>query len=579
MLDPEARAKSQAGGGDLRRRLGSLLARTFGSLPSRIVVSVFAAALITSLVVSFVATRSLETFLREKIDEKFPSLLNATRQRIELYYAQRQLDVETFARSAVVTASCSRLSGPQAGASRTELETYLSYVLERFPQYEALFVLDPAGRTLLWVGDQVELPAAMRQRAARVPTPTLGEISEVGGRRIQLVSAPVQNAREERIASLHALVQLGAVDQLLATEAAGGNLEIFVADRDGRRLLTAPGAARGDTRDLPRPSAAAVADYTGPDGLRRVGSAMQLERFGWTLVVEQPYQDAFAPAVGAVREQMLVNLCIVLGFSLVAFQLARSIVRPIQALSHAARRIAAGETDVLVDGAAGADEIGVLARAFNDMSARLRRNQLALEESRLEVEDANARLIAQNNELQRVNEVFQQLSITDDLTKLHNHRFFHEHLPREMKRASRTGEPLALIVIDLDDFKRLNDRFGHAAGDAVLSQVAVVMSGVIREMDLLARYGGEEFALLASRTPLDGAVALAEKIRLAISQARFTASSPEGPIEIQVTASLGVAAFRGDEKAFFNDADRALYRAKALGKDCVVVAEAAGSPG
>jgi diguanylate cyclase (GGDEF)-like protein len=95
-------------------------------------------------------------------------------------------------------------------------------------------------------------------------------------------------------------------------------------------------------------------------------------------------------------------------------------------------------------------------------------------------------------------------------------------------------------------------------------------------MDLLARYGGEEFALLASRTPLDGAVALAEKIRVAISHARFTASTPEGMVPLQVTASLGVAAFRGDEKAFFNDADKALYRAKALGKDCVVVAEARG---
>jgi diguanylate cyclase (GGDEF)-like protein len=574
MLDPDARAKSQAGGGVLRPRRGSLLARTFGSLPSRIVVSVFAAALITSLVVSFVATRSIESFLREKIDEKFPALLTATRQRLELYYAQRQLDVETFARSAVVTASCSRLRGPESGASRTELRTYLSYVLERFPQYEALFVLDPAGRTLLWIGDQVELPAKLRAQAARIPGPALGEISEVGGRRVQLVSAPVLDAREERIASLHALVQVGAVDQLLLAEDAGENLEVFVAAGDGRMLLTAKGVAHDGTRSGAIPTAETVADYTGSDGVHRIGSATHLERFGWTIVVEQPYEDAFAPAVGAVREQMLLNLGIVLGFSLVAFQLARSIVRPILALSEAARRIAAGETDVVVDGTAGADEIGVLARAFNDMSARLRSNQQALEESRLEVEDANARLIAQNSELQRVNEVFQQLSITDDLTKLHNHRFFHEHLPREMKRAARTGEPLALIVIDLDDFKRLNDRFGHAAGDAVLHQVAVVMSGVVREMDLLARYGGEEFALLASRTSLDGAVALAEKIRIAISHARFTANTPEGPVQLQVTASLGVAAFRGNEKGFFNDADRALYRAKSLGKDCVVVADA-----
>jgi diguanylate cyclase (GGDEF)-like protein len=113
----------------------------------------------------------------------------------------------------------------------------------------------------------------------------------------------------------------------------------------------------------------------------------------------------------------------------------------------------------------------------------------------------------------------------------------------------------------------------------VLKQVAVVMSGGVREMDLLARYGGEEFALLASQTTLEGAVALAEKLRLAISHARYSVITPDGPIEIEVTASLGVAAFHGDEKAFFNDADRALYRAKALGKDCVMVADAGAGTG
>jgi diguanylate cyclase (GGDEF)-like protein len=576
MPDPDAREQTQGWGAELRRWLGSLYSRPFRSLPARIVTAVFSAALITSLVVSFISTGSIESFLREKIDEKFPAVLEGTRQRLDLYYAQRQLDVETFARSAVVTASCIGLSGPRANASRAELRTYLAYVLERFPQYEALFVLDSPGRTLLWIGDEIEISRTLRERAARITEPTLGGMEFVRGRRVQLVSAPVLNARDERIASLHAVIQVGAVEQLLHAEDAGQNLEIFVAGSDGATLLAAPDATRRHPYGRPLPTATAapaVEDYSDPDGGHRVGSAVHFGRFGWTIVVEQPYDDAFAPAVSTVREQMLLNLGIVLGFSLVAFQLARSIVRPILALSDAALRIATGETDVLVAGRAGADEIGVLTRAFNEMSARLRRNQLALEESRLEVEDANARLIAQNNELQRVNEVFQQLSITDDLTKLHNHRFFHEHLPREMKRAERTGEPLALIVIDLDDFKRLNDRFGHAVGDAVLHQVAVVMSGVVREMDLLARYGGEEFALLASRTPLDGAVALAEKIRLAISHARFSVMNVDGPVQIQVTASIGVAPFRGDEKAFFNDADRALYRAKALGKDCVVVAD------
>ena len=577
MPDPEVSEQALGRVAELRARLGALLLQPFRSLPARIVTSVFSAVLVTSLVVSWISTRSIESFLREKMDGNFPVLLHATSQRIDLYYAQRQLDVEIFARSAVVAANSARLSGPAAEASHTELRTYLTYVLEHFPQYEALFLLDPQGRNLLWVGAEIEIPAERRERAARVSGPTLGGIEWIGGRRVQLASVPVLNAREQRVASLHALIEIDAVEQLLQVDDAGPNLELSIVGSDGATLLAAPSASqpRHYTRPLP-PAAAApkVEEYTDAAGEHRVGSAARFDRFGWTLVVEQPYDDAFEPVVSTIREQLLLNFGIVLGFSLVAFQVARSIVRPILALSDAALRIAAGETDVMVAGSPAADEIGVLTRAFNEMSSRLRLNQLALEESRLEVEDANARLIAQNNELQRVNEIFQQLSITDDLTKLHNHRFFHDHLPREMKRAARTGEPLALIVIDLDDFKRLNDRFGHAVGDAVLKHVAVVMSGVVREMDLLARYGGEEFALLASQTTLEGAVALAEKLRLAISHARFPVRSGDGPIEIEVTASLGVAAFRGDQKAFFNDADQALYRAKSLGKDCVVVADA-----
>jgi diguanylate cyclase (GGDEF)-like protein len=196
-----------------------------------------------------------------------------------------------------------------------------------------------------------------------------------------------------------------------------------------------------------------------------------------------------------------------------------------------------------------------------------------LEENRVAIEDANVRLIAQNQELHRVNEVFLQLSITDDLTRLHNHRFFHDSLPREMKRSIRTGEPLSLILIDIDDFKKLNDRHGHSVGDSVLRQTAIVMNGEVRDLDLLARYGGEEFALLASHTTLEGAAALAEKLRLAVSEARFPVVTLEGPSVVSITVSIGVAQFRGDEKALFNDADRALYRAKDSGKDCVVLAD------
>jgi diguanylate cyclase (GGDEF)-like protein len=125
------------------------------------------------------------------------------------------------------------------------------------------------------------------------------------------------------------------------------------------------------------------------------------------------------------------------------------------------------------------------------------------------------------------------------------------------------------VLIDIDDFKRLNDRHGHAAGDGVLREVARAMATEVRETDFLARYGGEEFALLAPQTDLAGAVGLAEKLRAAVSRAEFFVDGDAGPTRLSVTVSIGVALFKGERQTLFNEADRALYRAKASGKDCV----------
>jgi diguanylate cyclase (GGDEF)-like protein len=160
--------------------------------------------------------------------------------------------------------------------------------------------------------------------------------------------------------------------------------------------------------------------------------------------------------------------------------------------------------------------------------------------------------------------------VTDELTGLPNHRSFRDSLSREIKRALRDESALALVLFDIDDFKSLNDTYGHAVGDAILARVAALMRAELREVDLLARYGGEEFALLAPGTSLDGAVAIAEKVRMAISRASFSVLSLEGPCSLRVTVSAGVALFDGDERRLFNAADRALYGAKSAGKDCVV---------
>jgi len=161
---------------------------------------------------------------------------------------------------------------------------------------------------------------------------------------------------------------------------------------------------------------------------------------------------------------------------------------------------------------------------------------------------------------------------TDALTGLANRRSFDDELALEWRRAERVGDSLALLLIDLDDFKSINDGLGHQAGDAVLRRVATILGSGARQVDLAARYGGEEFALLTPETDLLGATKLAERLRAAVEEA--TIVLPNGS-ELSVTASFGVAVKGELERAeqLVAAADEALYEAKRNGKNRVVTAD------
>jgi diguanylate cyclase (GGDEF)-like protein len=164
-----------------------------------------------------------------------------------------------------------------------------------------------------------------------------------------------------------------------------------------------------------------------------------------------------------------------------------------------------------------------------------------------------------------------RLAETDALTGLTNRRHFLELAARELARSRRYGSPMALVLVDLDHFKRVNDRYGHLAGDQVLTAAARALASGLREIDVIARHGGEEFAILLPETDLTGAREVAERSCRRLAE---TVTTVEGD-EVRITASMGVASVTGGAATLdelLGRADRAMYGAKRAGRDRVEVA-------
>jgi diguanylate cyclase (GGDEF)-like protein len=167
-----------------------------------------------------------------------------------------------------------------------------------------------------------------------------------------------------------------------------------------------------------------------------------------------------------------------------------------------------------------------------------------------------------------LHETVQRQAVTDELTGLFNHRRFQEVMTVEVERARRYGHELGLIMLDIDNFKQINDTYGHLQGDLVLREVARVLRQSSREIDEPARYGGEEMAVALPQTDLEGAYQFAERVRRRIEA--LALPQPDGGV-LKVTASFGAASLAAipgaDKDALVAAADAALYEAKRNGKN------------
>ncbi len=190
---------------------------------------------------------------------------------------------------------------------------------------------------------------------------------------------------------------------------------------------------------------------------------------------------------------------------------------------------------------------------------------------------AMLRIKTLQDQLRAAKSQLEKLSVTDGLTGLYNHRYFEERLHEEFRRSQRYSDPVALMMLDLDHFKNINDRYGHPFGDRVLRGTAELISTSIRDPDICARYGGEEFAIILPKAHLQGALTVAERIHRDMGQKTYAHEAVESgrarAVEVRVTASVGIAFFPSKDvnspESLVKFADDALYRAKREGRDAI----------
>lgn len=385
-------------------------------------------------------------------------------------------------------------------------------------------------------------------------------------------AAPLTDAQGRVVAVVGAHVNWEwgreVISLLRSSDARQLGVRVFVVDAVGQVILAPP-----DAPDAPPPPLLATPRVVpwddGTDYLSAsadVHPSARSNQLGWRVVVRQPAAVALAPAYEAQRLVWWSGLLVALLAAAVAWWAAGSLSRPLTAIHEAALRIGAGDTAVQLPAPDGASEVRGLGSALSGMMATLAAREASLREAN---ETLEARVAERTQALAQANAELNQLARRDALTGLPNRRAADERLDSELGRHRRNHQPLTLMGIDIDHFKRVNDRFGHAVGDKVLQQVGVLLQQTLRSTDFVARVGGEEFMVLLPETDADGGLQVAEKLRAAVEALVLPTV---GSVTISVGLTHRIHGHR-DAAAATHAADVALYAAKRGGRNRVVAFE------
>ena len=538
------------------------------SIRNRLLVFSLLVTLIPLFCMGWLLNYVLYTTLTEKVEQQLIASSSTIEQEISLWFKERSYDLYVFSNSFVISENFTKYLNAEVDSNQDStgkplyirtIETYLTSVQAQFIDFARLFVLNNDG-TVVAASDTSD-----RDRPIHFPDDAVRQISfthyikgdvyfdEENNSPLMLMGIPLFSeeydcqvgilAIEIRLNGILSLLNAALFNTKRDSQVHGSLLRL----KDGRYFLSTDNSVDLviSTTIFDNPlslfdTLPSLQYFSNPQGVRVVGILTPVRQFHWGLVIAERYNDVYARAIRSRDRNILITCCIGLVIGLIAYCFARQITSPLIMLTRGAQRVANGDLDVRLVVQKN-DELGFATRVFNQMVVELQQTQTQLEE----------------------------LATTDALTNLINRKQIMIKLLDQFKYYQRYRAEFSVLMIDVDYFKKINDTYGHLAGDAVLKQLADILLKSLRNVDSAGRYGGEEFLVIVAAPAGEKAWQAAERIRRAVDNHTFTYENSSMKVKISVGLTT-ISHQDKNEHSLISRADKALYQAKRNGRNQVV---------
>ena len=477
---------------------------------NRILLFTFIVTLVPLLGIGWMLYSQTQQLLWDKVEIEVLNSITRARQEIEIWMKKSSVNISVFSNSFIITEnleqfldtreSNSKLSSAESATFIKNITDYLSLVQAEVEEYKRLILLDNNGVIISQSSgpeNSFTLPGNWTEQLEGNNI-VIGKTicNEQLNESCLTIIVPVLSDKNRMIGLLAAELTIESVKSIFNAVSIPVYANLLLINKDGYSLFSTSRDTQNLAPHVNTINLAALLDkpmslsiYTNAKNVKVIGIAASSRNFPWIILMEKNYDQTFAEITTLKKSIFIIAIILISIFGGIAYLVSQSILSPLKQLIVGANKVAAGDLNFELPVSKN-DELGFAISIFNDMVTHLRQSH----------------------------EEKEKLLRIDSLTNLFNRKHMMEILTLQIERYRRNQKSFSVFMADLDYFKKINDNYGHPAGDAVLNKTGTILNQALRMVDTAGRFGGEEFIIILDEIGEHGAIQTAERIRKAIEE-------------------------------------------------------------